>query len=121
MYQPIYPALLGVLALLYPEPTLAFKKEQNQLQPLHSVVIQNSTTDWKKANQKVAELGGWQFYVKEAAADQGRDHTQHDSDTIMDHSGHKMPVDHSKHHHMDHSKHSVPPQLKTGDEHEHHH
>ncbi|MDF3124142.1 hypothetical protein [Rheinheimera sp. 1928-s] len=113
MYQLIYPALFGALALFYTKPAMASEKEQTQLQPLHSVVMQNHTTDWKQANQKVAELGGWQFYASEAGAHQGMDHSQHGSGAMMDHSGHKMPVDHSQHHHkqhqqMDHSQHSMP-------------
>ncbi|WP_233080428.1 hypothetical protein [Rheinheimera soli] len=111
MYQLIYPALFGVLALFYTKPAMASEKEQTQLQPLHSVVIQSRTTDWKQANQKVAELGGWQFYASEAGAHQDMDHSQHGSEAMMDHSGHKMPIDHSQHHHqqqMDHSQHAMP-------------
>jgi hypothetical protein len=145
MSQLIYPALFGVSALLYTMPTAASEKEQTQVQPLNSVIIQSRTKDWKQANQKVAELGGWQFYASEAGAHQGMDHSQHGSEAMMDHSGHKMPVDHSKHndhqrqmdhtqhskpvdhskhkhhHQMDHSQHSEPHPVKTGDEHEHHH
>lgn len=111
MSQLIYPALFGVSALLYSVPTAAFEEQQTQVQPLNSVIIQSRTKDWKQANQKVAELGGWQFYASETASHQS-----------MNHSGHKKPVDHSQHkppHQMDHSQHSEPQQ--TGDEHEHHH
>lgn len=126
MYQLIYPALFSVSALFYTMPTAASEKEQTQVQPLGSVVIQSRTTDWKQANQKVAELGGWQFYASEAGGHQGMDHSRHGTEAEeMDHSQHNMPVDHSKHHHpqpqMDHSQHSKPQQRKTGDEHEHHH
>ncbi|EGM79221.1 hypothetical protein Rhein_0609 [Rheinheimera sp. A13L] len=113
MSQLIYPALFGVSALLYTVPTAASEEQQTQVQPLNSVVIQSRTKDWKQANQKVAELGGWQFYASETGGHQS-----------MDHSGHKKPVDHSKHkhhHQMDHSQHSEPQQIQTGDEHEHHH
>lgn len=132
MYQLIYPALLGVSALFYTVPTAASEKEQTQVQPLDSVVIQSRTTDWKQANEKVAELGGWQFYASEAGSHQSMahsghkkpvDHSQHHHQH-MDHSKHSEPVDHSKHknhHQMDHSQHSKPQQIKTGDEHEHHH
>jgi hypothetical protein len=128
MSQLIYPALFGVSALLYTVPTAAAEKEHTQVQPLNSVIIQSRTKDWKQANQKVAELGGWQFYASEAGVHQGMDHfvpgTEAGGHQSMDHSVHKKPVDHSKHkhhHQMDHSQHSEPQQSQTGDEHEHHH
>lgn len=150
MSQLIYPALFGVSALLYTVPTAASEKDQTQVQPLNSVIIQSRTKDWKQANQKVAELGGWQFYASETGGHQGMDHSRHGTEAEeMDHSGHNMLVDHSKHndhhqqqmdntkhsepvdhskhhkhhkhHKMDHSQHSEPQQIQTGDEHEHHH
>lgn len=142
MHQFIYPALFCA-ALIFSASAKAKDTAEVSVQPLRSVTLQNSTTDWKQANQKVAELGGWQFYASEAGGHQGMDHSGHSMP--MDHSSHSMPVDHSQHsmpidhssHSMpaDHSQHSMPmdhakhqqmdhsQQLpaKTGDEHEHHH
>ena len=140
MHQLIYPALFCAAALFYAAPA-ACDTESGTVQPLTSVAIQNTTSDWKQANQKVAELGGWQFYASESSGHQGMDHSKHSmpidhsmhsSDDTMDHSGHSMPMDHSKHssddttdhsqHHnhqqMDHSEHQ---RAKTGGGHEHHH
>ena len=136
MYQLIYPALFCATAVLYAAPA-ASSTEPAAVQPLSSVAIQNNTSDWKQANQKVAELGGWQFYASEGDGHQGMDHSKHSMP--MDHSGHSMPMNHSKHSsgkakdhsghsmQMDHSKHqqqmdhSEHLPAKTGAEHEHHH
>lgn len=119
MHQLIYPALFCAAASFYAAPA-ACDTESGTVQPLTSVAIQNTTSDWKKANQKVAELGGWQFYASESGGHQGMDHSKHSmptdhskhsSDDTMDHSGHSMPMDHSKHSSddtMDHSGHSMP-------------
>jgi hypothetical protein len=130
MHQLIYPALFCALVLLCTAPAIA-DTELTKVQPLTAVTKQNTTTDWKQANQKVAELGGWQFYASEAGGHQGMDHSghtmpmdhsKHRSGKAMDHSGHTMPMDHSKHHkQMDHSQHLTPQPEQTGDEHEHHH
>jgi len=119
MHQLIYPALFCATALFYAAPAASDTKPAT-VQPLSSVAIQNNSSDWKQANQKVAELGGWQFYASEAGGHQGMDHSthsvpmdhsKHSSDHTMDHSGHTMPMDNSKHssdHTMDHSGHSIP-------------
>jgi hypothetical protein len=149
MYQRIYPALFCATAVLYAAPATS-NTEATEVQPFSSVVIQHNISDWKQANQKVAELGGWQFYASEGGGHQGMDHSKHSMpmdhskhspDTTMDHSGHSIPMDHSKHSSddtMDHSGHSMPTdhskhhnhqqmdhsehqRAKTGDEHEHHH
>lgn len=135
MHQSNYPMLWSTLVLFCSLPA-ASEPESVQVQPLSSVAIQNSTLDWKQANKKVAELGGWQFYASEAGGHQAMDHSGHhmpmdhsghpkqDSDTVMDHSRHSVPVDHSKHHNhqqMDHSKHKGPQPAKQEDKHEHHH
>jgi hypothetical protein len=138
MHQLIYPALFCATALFYTAPAASDTKPVT-VQPLSSVAIQNSSTDWKQANQNVAKLGGWQFYASEGGGHQGMDHSKHSmpmdhskhrsdntmdhskhrSDNAMDHSKHSMPMDHSEHQQqMDHSEH-LP--AKTGDEHEHHH
>jgi hypothetical protein len=116
MHQLIYPALFCATALFYTAPAASDTKPVT-VQPLSSVAIQNSSTDWKQANQNVAKLGGWQFYASEGGGHQGMDHSKHSmpmahskhrSDNTMDHSGHTMPMDHSKHRSdnaMDHSKH----------------
>lgn len=125
MYHRIYPALICATAVLYAAPA-ASNTEVTEVQPFSSVAIQHNISDWKQANQKVAELGGWQFYASEAGGHQGMDHSTHS--IPMDHSGHNMPMDHSGHNMpMDHSKHQ--PQMQhsehqrteAGDEHEHHH
>ncbi len=108
MYQRIYPALFCATAVLYAAP-VASNTEVTEVQPLTTVAIQNNTSDWKQANQKVAELGGWQFYASEGAGHQGMDHSKHSMP--MNHSGHNMPIDHSKHSSddtMDHSEHNMP-------------
>jgi hypothetical protein len=149
MHQLIYPTLFCALVLFYTAPVIA-NTEQTKFQPLTSVTKQNSTTDWKQANQKVAELGGWQFYASEGGGHQAMDHSKHSmpvdhskhksddtmdhsghsmqmdhskhsSDNTMDHSGHTMPMDHSKHHNHQQMDHSEHQRAKTGDEHEHHH
>ncbi len=107
MFQFLSPALLGAAALLYAAPAACATKSAT-VQPLTSVAIQNQSTDWKQANQKVAELGGWKFYASETADHQGMDHSKHSMPEH--HSGHSMPMDHSGHQ-----------RAKTGDEHEHHH
>ena len=95
MQQFIYPALFCA-AIVFSASALASTTEETTVQPLTTVTLQNNTTEWKQANQKVAELGGWQYYANEAGGHPG-----------MDHSRHSMPVDHSKHSEsMDHSKHS---------------
>lgn len=109
MYQLIYPALICATALFYAAPA-ASNPESAAVQPLTSVAIQHNSSDWKQANQKVAELGGWQFYASEAGGHQG-----------MDHSGHSMPMEHSPHHSHQQMEHSDQLPAKTGDEHEHHH
>lgn len=149
MHQLIYPALFCATALFYAAPAASDTKPAT-VQPLSSVAIQNNSSDWKQANQKVAELGGWQFYASEAGGHKGMDHSthsmpmdhsghtmpmdhsKHSSDDTADHSGHSIPMDHSKHSSgdtMDHSQHHNHQQMdhsehqraKTGDEHEHHH
>lgn len=138
MHQLIYPALFCAATLFYTAQA-ACDTGSGTVQPLTSVVIQNNTSDWKQANQKVAELGGWQFYASEVGGHQGMDHSKHSmplddskhtmpmvhskhsSDDTMDHSTHSKPMEHSQHHNhqqMDHSEHQ---RAKTGDEHEHHH
>ena len=119
MHQLIYLALFCATTLLYAAPA-ASDTESVAVQPLTSVAIQNNTSDWKQANQKVAELGGWQFYASEGGGHQAMDHSKHSmpvdhskhrSDNTMDHSGHTMPMDHSKHssdNTMDHSGHTMP-------------
>ncbi len=129
MHQLIYPTLFCALVLFYTAPVIA-DTEQTKFQPLTSVTKQNSTTDWKQANQKVAELGGWQFYASEGGGHQAMDHSKHSmpvdhskhkSDNTMDHSGHSMPMDHSPHHNHQQMEHSEQLPANTGDEHEHHH
>lgn len=149
MHQLIYLALICATAVLYAAPATS-NTEATEVQPFSSVVIQNNTSDWKQANQKVAELGGWQFYASESGGHQGMDHSKHSmpmnhsghsmpmdhskhssdntiehskhsSDNTMDHSTHSMPMDHSKHHNHQQMDHSEHQRAKTGDEHEHHH
>ncbi len=113
MHQFIYPALFCA-AMAFSASALAGATEETTVQPLTTVTLQNNTTDWKKANQKVAELGGWQYYASEAGGHQGMDHSNHSMpmdhskhSEAMDHSKHSMPMDHSGHSEaMDHSKHS---------------
>ena len=124
MHQFIYPALVAA-AVVFSASALASATEETTVQPLTTVTLQNNTTDWKQANQKVAELGGWQYYASEAGGHGGMDHSKHSmpmdhskhSEAMdhskhskpMDHSKHSMPMDHSKHSEaMDHSKHSMP-------------
>ncbi|WP_288740168.1 hypothetical protein [uncultured Rheinheimera sp.] len=82
-----------------------------QLPPLF-ISSEEKTSDWIQANKKVAELGGWQFYMQEAGGHAAMDHSQHSG-----HSGHKAEpvIDNSQHSghgghmaepDMDHSQHS---------------
>ena len=106
MHQFIYPALVCA-ATLFSAAAFASATEETTVQPLDTVTLQNHTTDWKQANQKVAELGGWQYYASEAGGHQGMDHSKHSMP--MDHSKHSEAMDHSTHSEpMDHSKHSMP-------------
>ena len=117
MHPFIYPALFCATSLLYATQVTPTSKLA-EVQPLSSVTLQNNTTGWKQANQKVAELGGWQFYASQAGGHQGMDQSEHSEHSMpMDHSTHQqmdhskhsehsMPVDHSSHQQMDHSEHS---------------
>jgi hypothetical protein len=134
MQQFIYPALFCA-AIVFSASALASTTEETTVQPLTTVTLQNNTTEWKQANQKVAELGGWQYYANEAGGHPGMDHSRHSMPVdhskhseSMDHSRHSMPVDHSRHSEsMDHSRHSMSEdhsrqnKVKTGNEDEHHH
>jgi hypothetical protein len=123
MHHLTYPALCCAMALFYAAPLISntlSNTESAAVQPLSSVAIKNNTSDWKQANKKVAELGGWQFYTSEAGGHQTRDHSghsmpmdhsKHSSDATEDNSGHLMPIDHSKHNSdatHDHSGHTMP-------------
>jgi hypothetical protein len=117
MYRTIFPASYCVGALLFVSAATATPEvAKTEVLPLSSVAAVTARTDWKQANQNVAELGGWQFYASEAGSIQGMDHSKHS--VPMDHSSHgkamdhsklSMPMDHSSHGKaMDHSKHSMP-------------
>ena len=87
-----------------------------QLPPLF-ISSEEKTSDWIQANKKVAELGGWQFYMQEAGGHAAMDHSQHSG-----HSGHKAEpaMDHSQHSGHATSKQTAP-KPAAGDQHEHHH
>jgi hypothetical protein len=100
MQKIIYPLLCCALIVLYPV-------QAEKVQPLSTVAAATQAIDWKQANQKVAEVGGWQSYASEAGGHHGMDHSKHQMP--MDHSKHQMPMDHSKHQMpVDHSKHQMP-------------
>ncbi len=142
MFQLIYSAFLCAALLCYSKHAAA-DSQQAEIQPLPSVSKQNHLMDWKQANEKVAELGGWQFYASQTGSHKSMDHSKHQMpmdhskhpmptdhskhQMPMDHSKHQMPMDHSKHQMpMDHSKHQPtehkkPGQAKAGEAHEHHH
>jgi hypothetical protein len=105
MHRTIYPTLCCVCALFFVVPATATQEvSKTEVLPLFSVAAEKLSTDWKQANQRVAELGGWQFYANEAADHKGMDHSRHSMP--MDHSSHTKAVDHSKHYMpMDHSSH----------------
>jgi uncharacterized protein involved in copper resistance len=108
MHPTIYPTLCCVCALFFVVPATATQEvSKTEVLPLFSVAAEKLSTDWKQANQKVAELGGWQFYANEAGGHKGMDHSSHTK--AVDHSKHSMPMDHSSHTKaVDHSKHSMP-------------
>ena len=104
-----------------------------QLPPLFTS-SEEKASDWIQANKKVAELGGWQFYMQEAGGHAAMDHSQHSghgghkAEPVIDHSQHSGHSGHKAEPAMDHSQHSghatskqTAPKPAAGDQHEHHH
>ncbi len=119
-------ALHCALALLAAHSTLSIASQEvsvlQQLPPIFSH-SEPKKLDWTQANNRVAELGGWQFYAQQAGG-----HGAHGNHSAMDHSKHSGHSGHQTESEMDHSRHSghatpkrTVPQPAAGAQHEHHH
>ena len=133
-------ALHCALALLAAHSTLSIASQEvsvlQQLPPIFSH-SEPKKLDWTQANNRVAELGGWQFYAQQAgghgnhsAMDHSKHsgHSEHQTESEMDHSTHSGHSGHQTESEMDHSRHSghatpkrTVPQPAAGAQHEHHH